>query len=1085
MKFLFLDSSFHRSKQWLPCSFFYVGCLAGFFFLSLKIKANASEHLRFQASKDGLINTSPVYQKFPSISWLSTDQYHLDEIRRKKPESILLQIPGPEGEWTLELHKVNIESPGFRVRKSGGQILKEEFSKVLAYRGSVRGKKSSFAAVSISPSELSAVFSFGTGNFNLSKYSQTGATLYALFNDRDTKEKNPFQCHTDGLQKVAERQLNNLSPLPSDSVQSGNCRRVDIYFECDHQLFLDQGGSVPAAVNFVESLFNAVAAIYAQEGINIRISEIFVHDQPDNYPSGTSFEALDAFRDSILARPFSGNLGHLLSTLPRANGGVAYLNALCTEGSGFNIGYSNIYNSFLPLPFYSWNVNVVAHELGHNFGSPHTQSCSWEIQPGVFGMLDSCFTAEGDCYLGPRIATVGTVMSYCHLMNLGVDLSKGFGPQPGDLIRTNYFNAACLSGAVDFPPLSVSAPDSICTGSTIMLSATPVDGASCSWSGPGGFSSSGFTVSIPAAGAGQSGEYTALISKDGCDALPLSTRFDVNCIFAIPQTNHFPCMSSRFMVDYQTTFQPLPGNQFIVEISDAEGSFSNPKPIGNIFSAATRGSIAAELPLQLPADTGYLIRIRSTLPSNLGEAGMQKLAILPLQPPLSVQDVQRCGPGLVNFQVLSSDSVFWYASENAAEPLAQGTFFQTPVLDSTTTYWVNAQRFQSGSVGPSTTLSGDTVYVANTYHGIFVKVKTRIIIDELTVFASGAGIVNLNIKDSMNTFTYKTIAAPVAGLPDGDKVFPGIELGPGVYRIDAQNSSVPGLLRLSNFFSYPMVSEGMDITGASVPGRYYFFFDLKYRISDCPGERKMVKAEILPEPAAPSGENTSRCGPGRVVLRASGASSEQSYRWYNSPSGNPISGEASDSLVLENQQTSAEYYVSVLGSGSCESNRKMLNAIIYPQPENPFIVQEGSLLIASIDTLFSWYRNGVLLGVFRDTLDAEGYGNGLYQAVLVTSQNCRSESNLLPVLVTGGVFKPETKFGRIFPNPVGDLMTLQFFSSGNYFLEITDAAGRRIQTLLMKESGQIDVQALAAGLYILHVRQENSRKFEHILWIKN
>lgn len=58
----------------------------------------------------------------------------------------------------------------------------------------------------------------------------------------------------------------------------------------------------------------------------------------------------------------------------------------------------------------SWgNLNIIAHELGHNFGSPHTQSCSW---PG--GPLDFCYATEGDCYQNALENIQGTIMSYCN-----------------------------------------------------------------------------------------------------------------------------------------------------------------------------------------------------------------------------------------------------------------------------------------------------------------------------------------------------------------------------------------------------------------------------------------------------------------------------------------------------------------------------------------------------------------------------------------------------------------------------------------------------------------------------------------------
>lgn len=53
--------------------------------------------------------------------------------------------------------------------------------------------------------------------------------------------------------------------------------------------------------------------------------------------------------------------------------------------------------------------NTIAHELGHNFGSPHTQNCSWPD-----GMLDYCTIPEGNCYTGQGELIRGTIMSYCN-----------------------------------------------------------------------------------------------------------------------------------------------------------------------------------------------------------------------------------------------------------------------------------------------------------------------------------------------------------------------------------------------------------------------------------------------------------------------------------------------------------------------------------------------------------------------------------------------------------------------------------------------------------------------------------------------
>lgn len=933
------------------------------------------------------------------LTWFCPDAGSIEKLWQQHPKQLSLRIPADGADYIIDLEQTQIESPDFRIRTSGGKMFDGAMEKIWSYRGLIRGVPSSLAVFSFRKNEVSAVISGGAGNLNLVKYKNGEMPLYALFNDRDIQDENTFKCHSEGLE-TAGRSFHTPSANPEPaSPLSGNCRRVDLYFECDHQLFLDQGGTVEGATAYVESLFNVVAAIYAQTGINIRISELFIHTQPDNYPSGTSFEALDAFSDSVTTRPtFNGTLGHLLSTLPRANGGVAYLDVLCAAGSGINIGYSNIYSSFLPLPYYSWTVNVLAHELGHNFGSPHTQSCSWEISPGVLGMLDSCFTAEGECYSGPRIASVGTVMSYCHLMNLGVDLSKGFSPLPGELIRGRYLDAACLPGAVDFPQLSISSPDSICRGSSKIFSVTEVPGASCLWSGPNGFSASGSQITIQNAGTAQEGLYAVVISKDGCESLPLHTRLSVNCIYAIPQTNRNVCSGGTYAVDYHTTFTPLTDNQFFVEISDAEGIFSNPQLIGSLSGSSRNGSIPVLMPSSLPPGNGYLIRIRSSSPAHTGEPGRQQVNLLALPPGPSGNNQRRCGPGSFQLQVnvQPGDSVFWYASENSSTPLASGNTFQSPVLTGSTSYWAESRRIRDTRVGPVPNPSaGDTVKVANTYHGIFVRVKKTIRLDSVMIVSEGPGAVHINIKDSLNTFTYKKIIRPVSGAAAGEYIPVGIEISPGVYRIDAENSTVASLLRLNNFFSYPLISEGVDIIGASVPGRYYFFYDWKIRILECPGPRKEIRAEVNPLPLA------------------------------------------------------------------------------------PVLSQSGQFIIASADTLLNWYKDGIFLGVFGDTLDAVAFGNGQYRAELLTADSCSASSALLTVFFTGAAVSKNSEF-HIFPNPVKDRIQIGALIPGDYRLSCFDATGRKLLEQIFENQTELDFQSLSKGTYLLKIQGAN-RVFSRII----
>jgi len=124
-------------------------------------------------------------------------------------------------------------------------------------------------------------------------------------------------------------------------------------------------------------------------------------------------------------------------------GGIAWLNVLCATNNGGAFGpyavSGAMSSNVVPFPIFSWNVMVVAHELGHNVGSPHTHDCSWN---GNGTQVDDCGPVAGydtSCY-DPNDPILpsngGTIMSYCHLVSgVGINFNNGFGPEAGGLLH--------------------------------------------------------------------------------------------------------------------------------------------------------------------------------------------------------------------------------------------------------------------------------------------------------------------------------------------------------------------------------------------------------------------------------------------------------------------------------------------------------------------------------------------------------------------------------------------------------------------------------------------------------------------------
>ncbi len=235
----------------------------------------------------------------------------------------------------------------------------------------------------------------------------------------------------------------NRNAKKSRQMQSNTLLAAQIAIDCDSAYYVAHGRNLSRAANYALTVAGAASAIYQRDqNIILQVPYLRIWTGRDPYPGTSTATLLGQFRNYWNTNMTSVRrmVAHLFST-NSIGGGVAYLNTLCSSsliGYGYGvIGLNN--NITYPTTAYVWDTDVAAHELGHNFGSPHTHSCVWE--PAI----DSCYTAEGGCFTGTKPRT-GTVMSYCHLTPFGTELR--FHSRTSDLIRSNAEAAACV-GALE------------------------------------------------------------------------------------------------------------------------------------------------------------------------------------------------------------------------------------------------------------------------------------------------------------------------------------------------------------------------------------------------------------------------------------------------------------------------------------------------------------------------------------------------------------------------------------------------------------------------------------------------------------
>ncbi|MDX2149074.1 MAG: M12 family metallo-peptidase [Planctomycetota bacterium] len=317
----------------------------------------------------------------------------------------------------------------------------------------------------------------------------------------------------DALLEAARQQGGNLDPagLP--------CRKVRVALDSDWDLSDRRfGGNGPALAAYMVTLFSAVGEIYKRE-LNISLEFPFVRAWSSNVDpyvdSGGVLDRLFEFRDVWIA-----NMGavvrdnaHILTGREGQAGGVAWYPALCSDFSYASSGYIN--GSF-PYPLVdndgrNWDVMVTAHEMGHNFGAPHTH----DMNPPV----DLC--GRGDC----SQAATGTIMSYCHTCAGGMtNISLTLSSRVVNEQMLPFINSVGCNYTQEAPTI-IDQPDSLSRSAgepaTFSVEASGSAPFTYQWLKDGVeiAGATGESLTIASVQAGDEGNYTARVANSCDDVL--------------------------------------------------------------------------------------------------------------------------------------------------------------------------------------------------------------------------------------------------------------------------------------------------------------------------------------------------------------------------------------------------------------------------------------------------------------------------------------------------------------------------------------------------------------------------------------
>lgn len=345
---------------------------------------------------------------------LRFDERAYDVLRNKARVAMLDFVLGAGKSVRLDLHRTEAfnDQTVFMVGTSNGDEPIPPPDVVLL-AGSVQGVPGSAAFLGLSPTGINGYVIMGDSTYVLSsgppQSGLAGRTECVISNLRSFDEtgKASWSCRFDEMPR------NHLEAMPASGTETiaetPELRVCNVAIDCDYQYFRMMGGNESVALTYAAVLLAAVSSIYERDlNVALRLSYVRVWTTEDPYQT-CGWDGLASFQSKF--RP-TGPEPHLAFKFSGCGGAGAAMGTIScsSRGAGSMPVAAGRITGFFPYPITrsgdNWDLYVVAHEIGHMFGSPHTHC----YDPP----LDRCNNSEGRCYDSAIVCNRGSIMSYCN-----------------------------------------------------------------------------------------------------------------------------------------------------------------------------------------------------------------------------------------------------------------------------------------------------------------------------------------------------------------------------------------------------------------------------------------------------------------------------------------------------------------------------------------------------------------------------------------------------------------------------------------------------------------------------------------------
>jgi hypothetical protein len=268
----------------------------------------------------------------------------------------------------------------------------------------------------------------------------TSLHVRVIATEETTAGKTAFWgCGEEELDQPFELPVQQAASASLGTEKAGAPLEAVLAIDTDTELLSQKfSNNTSAAADYVADLIAAMNVMYSRDlDVTLIQGTTYLRTGSDPYSanSGGSASSSELYEfGNYWASHYGSNQRALAAMLsgksPSSNSasGIAWVGGLCSTSYGYS--FSKVFK----INYLSGDAKLVGHEIGHNFGSPHTHC----YDPPI----DQCYGYEGGCYQGSTSCPggPGSLMSYCHIAGCGSTLD--FHPTVINRILSYHVNPA-------------------------------------------------------------------------------------------------------------------------------------------------------------------------------------------------------------------------------------------------------------------------------------------------------------------------------------------------------------------------------------------------------------------------------------------------------------------------------------------------------------------------------------------------------------------------------------------------------------------------------------------------------------------